>query len=196
VYISNGAFKDGSVSYGKLIGAPGTTATAVTVGSYDWNDMFNGRSIKDVCGAGASANLTIGGISCYSSIGYSRNGQIKPEVVAPGEIYYASYAKDYSSNPDGEGVNLGFYRKYDFIDSSGDFIHFNGTSAATPYVAGVIALMMQKNPALKWKEIRALFQKYAARDQFTTNLPNTKWGYGKLNMKAVEAMIAAIPTRR
>lgn len=192
VYISGGAFDAGSATFQKLIGTPGTAATAITVGSYDWNDMFNGRSMKDVCGT--PANMTIGSISCYSSIGYSRSGQIKPEIVAPGEIYYASYAKDYSAKPEGEGVNPDFYRKNDFIDSSGDYVHFNGTSAATPYVAGVIALMMQKNPSITWGEIRALMQQHAARDRNTTDtVPNIKWGYGKLNKQAAEAMVAAVP---
>lgn len=193
LYIGGGIFSGQSISYKKLIGAPGTAAGAITVGSYDWNDTFNGRSIKDVCQTGTNVDLIIGGISCYSSIGYSRNGQIKPEIVAPGQIYYASYAKDYSSNAAGEGVNQRVYKTYDLIDNSGNYIHFNGTSAATPYVAGVIALMMQQKPSITWGAIRNLFEKNAAHDRHTTEeKPNIWWGYGKLNMAAAEAMLNSL----
>jgi proprotein convertase subtilisin/kexin type 2 len=37
----------------------------------------------------------------------------------------------------------------------------NGTSSATPSVAGVVALMLQANPALTWRDVRAILAKTA-----------------------------------
>lgn len=186
IYISGGSFDAGSAAYGKIIGSPGTTANAITVGSYDWNDLFDGGSLQDFC-SGAQ-DLTIGDISCYSSIGYSRGGPpltIKPDIVAPGEIYHASYSKLL----DGTGANSARAT----VDGSGNYRLFNGTSAATPYTAGVVALMMQKKPGGTLREIKALLKDHAGKDRFTTpQTPNTKWGYGKLNLAAVQEIMGAI----
>ena len=45
---------------------------------------------------------------------------------------------------------------------SGDFQNFNGTSAAAPQVAGVIALMLEANPDLGWRDVHTILA-YSAR---------------------------------
>jgi subtilisin family serine protease len=69
---------------------------------------------------------------------------------------------------------------------------FNGTSAATPYTAGVVALMFQKKPALTLGQIRELLKNNASHDGFTATLPNPSWGYGKLDLAAVKRILDAI----
>ena len=132
-YIFKGKFKPGSVSYNKLITSPGTAANAITSGSFDWNDVFDGIDRKDHCGD----LMTVGSLSCYSSLGYARTGDVKPDIAAPGQYYSASYAR----KPDGSGVN----KDETEVDGTGKYRLLNGTSAATPYTAGVIALMMQRS---------------------------------------------------
>ncbi|MDQ3818475.1 MAG: S8 family serine peptidase, partial [Acidobacteriota bacterium] len=173
-------FSDESVSYSKLVGMPGTASNAITVGSYDWNDIFKDFSVRDFC---RGDSFMIGGLSCYSSIGYSRNGEVKPEIVAPGEIYHASYAK----LPDGSGVipmecssretgcTPQIFRER-FVDASGNYQLFNGTSAATPYTAGIIALVFERRPQLTFGEVRRLLTQSATADNFTSQVPNIKWG--------------------
>jgi subtilisin family serine protease len=196
VYIHGGLFSDDCVSYSKQISSPGTTENAITVGSYIWNNQFEtkGRAISvgEVCETNAS--LIIGYISCYSNPGYSRSGAIKPEIVAPGEVFHASYAK----LSGGRGVDPSFTisdvngYKYSGIDASGNYRLFNGTSAATPYVAGVLALVMQKRPTITLGEIRALLARHATGDKFTNEVPNIDWGYGKLDMAAIKRILTAI----
>jgi subtilisin family serine protease len=172
------------VSAERIVGTPGTTHQAITVGSYAWNDQFSFRgestTLVDTCGS----PMTIGQLSCYSSTGYVRGNVVKPDVVAPGEWYSAPDAKKPS------GMNLD--NAYAMLDSSGKYRLFNGTSAAAPYTAGVIALMMQKKPSLTVGEIKRLLRTYATADQFTGKVPNPKWGNGKLNLAAVRAILNAI----
>lgn len=183
------AFWPEMTSYSALVGEPGTAANALTIGSYDWNDNFhaggNWTTLFEVCrGAdGKRAPLEIGRISCYSSPGPTRLGAVKPEIVAPGEWYSSSYAKI-----PGQGGIEG----WPYVDSTGNYCGMNGTSAATPYTAGIIALIFQQRPTLTWGEVRNLMTSKASRDPFTGTVPNKHWGYGKLDMPAVERIFAAL----
>jgi len=169
----------------EIVGSPGTSAGAITVGSYAWNDQFHYQghpvTLKDSCG---NYPMQISDLSCYSSIGYSRDGTVKPDITSPGEWWAAPYAK----YPDGGGVNP----KLHIVDSSGNYTLFNGTSAATPYTAGIVALMLQKKPSLTSREIKELLQSNASQDALTGNTPNPSWGYGKLDVAAVRAMLNTI----
>ena len=53
---------------------------------------------------------------------------------------------------------------------------------AAPHVAGVIALMLQKNPALTIEQIQDHLFATTHKDSFTGQLanPDNKWGYGKV----------------
>ena len=75
----------------------------------------------------------------------------------------------------------------------------NGTSAATPQAAGVAALMIEANPALTWRDVRAILAK-TARKTDPTNADwmtngagmaiNDNYGYGVID--ALAATTAAI----
>ena len=74
---------------------------------------------------------------------------------------------------------------------------FNGTSAATPVVAGVVALMLQSNPTLSWRDVRLILAQTARKndledDDWTASgagfLVNHKYGFGVVDAQtAVEA---------
>jgi hypothetical protein len=86
-YIPRAVFHPDLERTAELIGTPGTTPAAITVGSYDWNDKFDTadgiKSLKDGCG---NYPMALGRLSCYSSPGFSRSiGVIKPDITAPGE---------------------------------------------------------------------------------------------------------------
>jgi subtilisin family serine protease len=160
-----------------LIGTPGTTANAITVGSYDFNERFAAKERPIVLGSGGKP-LTLGAISVYSNPGYLRLGKIiKPDVVAPGQYHIASL----TSAP----VDV-------LKDASGVYQPFNGTSAATPYAAGVIALLLECRPYLTLGQIKELLKRHASADIHTGKTPNPDWGYGKLDYWAVEAMVKAV----
>ncbi|HYA96552.1 MAG TPA: S8 family serine peptidase, partial [Methylomirabilota bacterium] len=167
------------------VSEPAMARQAITVGSYDWNDQFHFRgeplTLSPVCGG----LMHIGELSCYSSLGPGRDPDtLKPDIAAPGEWYSSSAAK----TPDGKSIMA---PENGWVpDSSGNYILFNGTSSAAPYTSGIVALMLQKRPGLTVGEVRTLLHKYATQDAFTGAVPNANWGYGKLDMAAVQAILS------
>jgi Subtilase family. len=99
--------------------------------------------------------IDLGKIAYFSSRGPTRDGRLKPEVVAPG--YYVL------------GPEAG---------SSG-YIPLPGTSMASPVVAGLVALILEENPNLDVNGVRSILTSQALSDDFTGSLPNNIYGYGK-----------------
>ena len=51
------------------------------------------------------------------------------------------------------------------FNDTGNYTHImNGTSAATPMVAGVAALILEANPALTWREVRYILATTARKN--------------------------------
>jgi bacillopeptidase F len=80
------------------------------------------------------------------------------------------------------------------LDSTGKYQRFLGTSAATPYVAGVVALMLQKKPSLSVGDIKELLGTHATKapDKLLPKEAGNGWGNGKLDADAVIRMFKAI----
>jgi subtilisin family serine protease len=185
---ASGSFDSACARFRKQVACPATAAQAITVGSYDWNDRFSRRGqaialpllgMRD----GKTPPLTVGARSFYSNPGPSRlstpdRPSAKPDIVAPGQYFTAAAPLNSPERP--------------LHETSGKYQLFNGTSAATPYTAGVIALLLQKKPDLTLGEIRELLKANATKDKFTGDLPNPDWGYGKLDLKAVKRMLDAV----
>jgi len=179
--------------HGEQIASPGTTGNAITVGSYDWTDLFDGQA-KSSC----DEPINIGALSCYSNPGYSRANAltggaavVKPEIVGPGQVFTAAYARLTDGRPLNEVLPKNSHGEpYWQVEHSGKYVAFNGTSASTPYVAGIVALMMQKKPNITVREIKDLLRRHASSDVETTGaVPNPLWGYGKLDIAAVKAIL-------
>lgn len=151
----------------RTVGEPATARKAVTVGSYTSKDCWNsgeGRLCYD-------PRPSLGQISSFSSVGPTRDGRQKPEIAAPGEAIVAAKSTD-SSTPAGE------------VDPDGVHVKQQGTSMATPMVAGIIALMLQVNPTLTSDSALSILQQTARQDTFTGGVWNEGWGHGKVNAKA------------
>lgn len=79
----------------------------------------------------------------------------------------------------------------------------NGTSAATPQAAGVAALLLEANPALTWRDVRAIFARTARKTDpanagWVTNggglHVNHEYGYGAIDaLAAVRAAAGWAP---
>ncbi|MBA3647953.1 MAG: S8 family serine peptidase [Chitinophagales bacterium] len=115
---------------------------------------------------------TTGQLAISSSFGPSRDGRIKPDITAPGNRTLTS----------GNLLTLQNLLLYQpFKVALGGLHNSNGgTSMASPVVAGIAVLYLEKKPAANWKEVKDAILFSATKDQYTgPDLPDNHWGYGK-----------------
>ncbi|MBI4125782.1 MAG: S8 family serine peptidase [Deltaproteobacteria bacterium] len=165
--------------------ASGLIAAASFMSKQSWTDT-NGTSHNQTATSGTdftslgATGGTVSNISLFSSLGPTPDGRTKPDIAAPGEPIVASMS---SSNTVATGRKV-------------DANHFKneGTSMSSPHVAGIVALMFQKNPCLTSNQVKTLITDNAATDSFTgtTGLPNNTWGYGKIDALEIMKDIATL----
>jgi len=85
-------------------------------------------------------------------------------------------------------------------DAAGNYVNdFGGTSSACPGVAGVAALILARNPSLRWDEVKDLLKRSCDQidpiaGKYDTNGHSTLYGHGRVNAKrAVELAAPAAP---
>jgi subtilisin family serine protease len=153
------------------IGVPGTAADVVTVGAYVTKTSWKGID-GQVYG---QPDLAPGGIASFSAIGPTRDGRVKPDIVAPGEVIASARSSAIPESP-----------------SDPDAYHkvLAGTSMATPHVAGTIALMLQYQPNLSAVDIPQILRQTARLDSFTGLLRNgsATWGFGKADARTATGL--------
>lgn len=68
------------------------------------------------------------------------------------------------------------------------YVPYSGTSQAAPHVAGVVALMLQRNPTLSFKAILEILKNKARKPFPDFTPPDNSWGAGKVDaLAAVQA---------
>jgi len=148
---TNFFLEDGLGGYLGTVGMPGTSPHVITVGALTSRfSTTTSRSFTD-----------LGKIAYFSSRGPTRDGRIKPDVVAPGYFVLGPLA------------------------GTTEYITKAGTSMATPVVAGLVALILEDNPNLTVDEVRGILTSQALSDDFTGTLPNNIYGYGKAFLASI-----------
>ena len=137
-------------------GAIGSTACPTCVDNANYDGYANYYAVIAVCAVGddgkkaayseRGANLVL----CAPSLGRDNHGITTTDRTAT-LGYNAGDAPDYT---DGNYTNT-----------------FNGTSAATPIAAGAVALMLQANPNLGWRDIRLILAQTARKNDAS----NSEW---------------------
>ena len=120
------------------------------------------------------AGIVEGEITASSSMGPTRDDRIKPDIAAPGDITFSPYPLSSLAIM----VNNADVIK---IAPGGMHIRGGGTSAASPHVAGAVALYLQKCPQATYTEVRDALFGTAVADEFVPPVPNSSWGHGKLD---------------
>jgi len=119
-------------------------------------------------------------ISSFSSLGPTRDGRIKPDVTAPGFVIYSTRSLQAPA-----GNYLGIVND--------NYAILAGTSMATAHVTGIAALVWESNPNLSSAQMRERLKKTASPPTDGSAVPNTTWGYGKVNaLSAITETVAGI----
>jgi subtilisin family serine protease len=160
----------------KTVAMPATAEGAISVSSYvtKWSwTAFDGNGWT----YSNTVNRT-SDISDFSSIGPTADGRQKPDIAAPGQGIVSSFSSTFSA-PDNSDIMPG---RQDYLTQ--------GTSMSAPHVAGAAALLLQISPSLDASQIKSLLTSTAATDTYTGSVPNTRWGYGKMDV--LKAAVKAI----
>ncbi len=130
-------------------------------------------------------------------------------VAAPGGEFCSSLAITTVDRVGNVGLNTNSTAGGDELSNTSYTRCMNGTSAATPVVAGVVALMLQANPLLTWRDVRWILAHTArknhptdsgwvSKNAGTLNL-NHSFGYGVVDAAAavtMSATFAGLPEAR
>ncbi|MDM5225122.1 S8 family serine peptidase [Cytobacillus sp. NJ13] len=115
----------------------------------------------------------------FSSRGpVTKNYDIKPDIVAPGVSVYSTYP-EYMNSPE-EG-----------IDYSSAYARLSGTSMASPHVAGIAALILQKHPEYTPFDVKAALMNRA--DKLSDDYSVYEVGAGLVDVK--EAVLSDVSVK-
>ncbi len=155
-------FSGTSVEDSVKIGSPGAAASAITVASYTtrvkWTDIDN---------VSREVGLELDTISDFSSEGPLRNDAQKPDVAAPGAMIVSALSAD--SQPD---------RSSRVNDK---YVVLAGTSMAAPFISGLIALLLQRDPELDPDAAKALLRENSRIPREEPRSFDKKWGFGLID---------------
>ncbi len=188
IYVPNvlnkSMFLDGNNSY--LVSDSGASAEkSITVASYNtgrytWKSLAGSNVSKQEAKAGV--------ISSFSGRGpVLTPGAMKPTIAAPGCWIVSAYNK-YSKSFNNKSTSV-----LSSIVHNGETYYYGamqGTSMATPFVTGVIALWYQANPNLTYNQILTIIEETAKTDRQTNSAGKEGCGFGKID--AYEGLKAAL----
>lgn len=167
---------DDNYSVGEL---GGVSPDVISVGSY--NTKLQYQTVGgDIYGVNTSLVGDIGDRSLFSSCGPTVDGRSKPDVVAPGCALVSATSKYYSSFAASNAAAKSGY--------ADDYYDVNiGTSMASPFVAGTVALWLQANPSLTPDDVRGIINASSRHDNYTgkaSECDANLWGAGKIDALA------------
>ncbi len=160
--VSSVFFTGKSIADSVKIGAPGCASSSITVASYTTKAKYT-----DIDGKERQMGLELDTISEFSSEGPLRNGDRKPDIAAPGAMIVSALSSDADLD------------RSMIINSK--FVALAGTSMATPFVTGLVALLLQRNPKLDPEALKELLYKNCSIPGKEKGTFDHKWGFGLID---------------
>ncbi|WP_341526377.1 S8 family peptidase [Nostoc sp. UHCC 0302] len=155
-------FTGKSIKDSVKIGSPATASSAITVAAYTTKHKYT-----DIDAQEREMGVELHGISEFSSEGPLRNDAQKPDVAAPGAMIVSALSADAKSD------------RSVMINSK--FVAMAGTSMATPFVTGLVALLLQRDSKLDPNAIKDLLRKNSSIPGKPPGTFDHKWGYGVID---------------
>lgn len=160
--VSSVFFTGTSVQDAMKIGSPGAASKAITVAAYTTKNKYT-----DIDAQAREVGLGLNTISDFSSEGPLRNNKQKPDIAAPGAMIASALSAD---------ANLD---RSMMLNSK--FVVMAGTSMATPFVTGLVALLLQDDPTLTPEVAKERLRENSAIPGKPHGTFDNKWGYGLIN---------------
>ncbi|MBU8871704.1 MAG: S8 family serine peptidase [Gemmatimonadales bacterium] len=164
------------------VAVPSTAIQGISVAA--WKSKNSWDSIAGLVGYPPSTSwgqAELGDRAPFSAIGPGRVGAEKPDISAPGMAIVSCYSAH--TIPAADDAWL--------LPGSAYFVA-QGTSMASPFACGVVALMLQKDPTLTSLEVKTILRGTAITDVYTGTTWNADFGSGKIDaMAAVSSIIGS-----
>lgn len=153
----------------------------LVVGSYNTREMY---PALDGYMYNYQGMCTPGKVTPFSSYATLADGRKLPHVCAPGAAIVSSTSTYYCVNPDNQvGLN-GLVAKVEEADRPHFWAPSLGTSMATPFVAGSIALWLEADPTLTIDAVKEIIAETSVRDADVEAGNPVQWGAGKFDAYA------------
>ena len=183
------------------VARPGTARHAITVASFARHDPATRyrTSWKDIRGVLRRDGTAKGEeVSRFSSVGWTRDGRVKPDVAAPGEQVWGAVSRHaYPGSSPPSIYALHPFPQVDALivdnDRRGAFGMLQGTSFSAPVVTGLSARVLAVDPGLDAAQVKNILVGSARTDSFTDPVPNEWWGYGKVDLGTAREPSSPLP---
>jgi subtilisin family serine protease len=169
-------FRGPTVSDSHKVGAPAAAASAISVGAFTTRTGWT-----DADGHEWQTSATPGSVAAFSSEGPLRNGALKPDVVAPGAFIVSSLSAEMTQK--GSAAARQWHVDHQHTVMA-------GTSMSCPFVAGLVALMLQRRPDLTPQQAKDMLKAAARIPGQPPGAFDRKWGFGLVDARALQALIA------
>ncbi|MBH24203.1 MAG: hypothetical protein CMH57_07065 [Myxococcales bacterium] len=180
-----GARFGGFIDPNTRITVPGTSPAAISVGAWVSRSSWPSRS-----GGVPTLEVTLGAPAVFSGTGPTRDQRPKPDVLAPGLFVLSalSAAADPRVNP-GSFYGAASRAGVDPVLEGGLYASSQGTSAASPFVAGLAALLLEQDPTRDVEAIRDIVRASSQRVEVgASRFWHPKAGFGLIDVEAALAL--------
>lgn len=136
----------------------------ITVGNFQNRTSFTNKN-----GIVSLSTYPKGKLALSSSKGPNRKKQQKPDICAAGDLTLSTSVLSFLSNP----------ANNEKIDINGMHSVNGGTSMASPVIAGIAALYLEKCSKSTYLDFKRDLTQSAFQDNYANNTPNYGYGFGK-----------------